>query len=198
LELKDDNKKISSDDSEKAEEQAEQAVESADAEKTEEASSKEIEEVKETEESKAELSDKKEVAEQNADETQKKIQSLEEENKKLKEALHRTLAERVVDTKIALGIELAEDREALIEDHIKRTATSLADSLRDMSKLPASMVKTKEFTDITVESEVVFSEEQNVLTIDPEVGADEKKEENTAETAFEDLLVDALMGRKKL
>lgn len=191
--------KISSEDSEKTEEQAKQAVESADAEKSEEASSTETEEAKEAEEPKAELSDKKEVAEQNADETQKKIQSLEEENKKLKEALHRTLAERVVDTKIALGIESAEDREALIEDHIKRTATSLADSLRDMAKLPATdATKTKEFVDITVESEVVSNEEQNVLTIDPEIGASEKKEENTAETAFEDLLVDALMGRKKL
>jgi hypothetical protein len=190
---------ISSEDSEKTEEQAEQAVESVDAEKSEEASSTETEEAKETEGSKAELSDKKEDAEQIADETQNKIQSLEEENKKLKEALHRTLAERVVDTKIALGIESAEDRESFIEDHMKRTATSLADSLRDMAKLPImNAAKTKEFVDITVDSEVVSNKEQNVLTIDPEVGADEKKEENTAETIFEDLLVDALMGRKKL
>jgi len=52
-----------------------------------------------------------ENAEQKADETQTKIQSIEEENKKLKEALyrtlaeketlHRTLPERVVDTKMA-------------------------------------------------------------------------------------------------
>lgn len=194
-----DAEKISSDDSEKTEEQAEKAVESVDAEKSEEASSTETEEAKEAEEPKAELSDNKEVAEQNADETQKKIQSLEEENKKLKEALHRTLAERVVDTKIALGIESAEDRDALIEDHMKRTATSLADSLRDMAKLPTvNSAKTKEFVDITVESEVVSNEEQNVLTIDQEAGADENKEENTAETMLEDLLVDALMGRKKL
>ena len=193
------SEQISSEDSEKTEEQAEQAVESVDAEKSEEASSTETEEAKEAEEPKAELSDNKEVVEQNADETQKKIQSLEEENKKLKEALHRTLVERVVDTKIALGIESAEDRDALIEDHMKRTATSLADSLRDMAKLPAvNPAKTKEFVDITVESEVVSNEEQNVLTIDQETGADEKKEENTAETMLEDLLVDALMGRKKL
>jgi hypothetical protein len=190
---------ISSENSEKTEEQAEQAVESVDAEKPEEASSTETEEAKETEEPKAELSDNKENAEQNADETQKKIQSLEEENRKLKEALHRTLVERVIDTKIALGIESAEDRDALIEDHTKRTATSLADSLRDMAKLPVvNSVKTKEFVDINVESEVVSNEEQNVLTIDQEVEAAENKEENTAETMLEDLLVDALMGRKKL
>lgn len=194
-----DQEKISSEDSEKTEEQANTAVDSADAEKTEEASSTETEEAKENEEPEAELSDKKEVAEQNADETQEKIQSLEEENKKLKEALHRTLAEKVVDTKIALGIESAEDRDALIEDHMKRTATSLADSLRDMAKLPTSnAVKTKEFVDITVESEVVSNEEQNVLTIDPEVEATEENIETTVESAFEDLLVDALMGRKKL
>ena len=191
--------KISSDDSEKTEEQAEQAVESVDAEKPEEASSTDTEEAKEAEEPKAELSDNKETAEQNADETQNKIQSLEEENKKLKEALHRTLAERVVDTKIALGIESAEDRDVLIEDHMKRTATSLADSLRDMAKLPiANPTKTKEFVDITVDSEVVSNQEQNVLTIDQEAAVNEEKEENTAESMLEDLLVDALMGRKKL
>jgi len=190
---------ISSEDSEKTEEQAQVAVDSADAEKSEEASSTETEEAKEAEEPKAELSDKKEVAEQDADETQKKVQSLEEENKKLKEALHRTLVEKVVDAKIALGIESAEDRDTLIEDHMKRTATSLADSLRDMAKLPAaSAAKSKEFVDITVESEVVSNEEQNVLTIDPETKADENKEEHTAESMLEDLLVDALMGRKKL
>lgn len=194
-----DLEKISSDDSEKTEEQAEQAVESVDAEKPEEASSTDTEEAKEAEEPKAELSDNKETAEQNADETQNKIQSLEEENKKLKEALHRTLAERVVDTKIALGIESAEDRDALIEDHMKRTATSLADSLRDMAKLPiVNAAKTKEFVDITVDSEVVSNQEQNVLTIDQEAAVDEEKEENTAESMLEDLLVDALMGRKKL
>jgi len=191
--------KISSDDSEKTDEQAEKAVESVDAEKPEEASSTDTEEAKEAEEPKAELSDNKETAEQNADETQNKIQSLEEENKKLKEALHRTLVERVVDTKIALGIESAEDRDALIEDHMKRTATSLADSLRDMAKLPiVNPAKTKEFVDITVESEVVSNQEQNVLTIDQEAAVDEQKEENTAESMLEDLLVDALMGRKKL
>jgi len=194
-----DQEKISSEDSEKTEEQAEKAVDSADSEKSEEASSTETEEAEKTEEPEAELSDEKEAAEQDADETQNKIQSLEEENKKLKEALHRTLVERVVDTKIALGIESAEDRDSLIEDHVKRTASSLADSLRDMAKIPAGNVtKAKEFADIAVESEVVSNEEHNVLTIDSEVEASEEKNEDTAESAFENLLVDALMGRKKL
>lgn len=194
-----DQEKISSEDSEKTEEQAEKAVDSADSEKSEEASSTETEEAKKTEEPEAELSDEKEAAEQDADETQNKIQSLEEENKKLKEALHRTLVERVVDTKIALGIESAEDRDSLIEDHVKRTASSLADSLRDMAKIPAGNVtKAKEFADIAVESEVVSNEEHNVLTIDSEVQSSEEKNEDTAESAFENLLVDALMGRKKL
>lgn len=194
-----DQEKISSEDSEKTEEQAEKAVDSADSEKSEEASSTETEEAEKTEEPEAELSDEKEAAEQDADETQNKIQSLEEENKKLKEALHRTLVERVVDTKIALGMESVEDRDSLIEDHVKRTASSLADSLRDMAKIPAGNVtKAKEFADIAVESEVVSNEEHNVLTIDSEVEASEEKNEDTAESAFENLLVDALMGRKKL
>lgn len=194
-----DQEKILSEDSEKTEEQANPAVDSVDTEKAEEASSTETEEVKETGKPEAELSDNQEHAEQDADGSQDRIQSLEQENKKLKDALHRTLVERVVDTKIALGIESAEDRDALIEDHSKRTATSLADSIRDMSKLSnGNVIKTKEFVDITVESEVVSNEEQNVLTIDPEVKASQENTEITVETAFEDLLVDALMGRKKL
>jgi len=194
-----DQEKISSEDSEKTEEQAEEAVDSADSEKSEEASSTETEEAEKTEEPKAELSDETKATEQDADETQDKIQSLEEENKKLKEALHRTLVERVVDTKIALGIESVEDRDSLIENHVNRTASSLADSLRDMAKIPAANVaKTKEFADIAVESEVVSNEEHNVLTIDSDVEAGEEKSEDTAESEFENLLVDALMGRKKL
>lgn len=194
-----DQEKILSEDSEKTEEQANPAVDSVDTEKAEEASSTETEEVKETGKPEAELSDNQEHAEQDADGSQDRIQSLEQENKKLKDALHRTLVERVVDTKIALGIESVEDRDALIEDHSKRTATSLADSIRDMSKLSnGNVIKTKEFVDITVESEVVSNEEQNVLTIDPEVKASQENTEITVETAFEDLLVDALMGRKKL
>lgn len=62
--------------------------------------------------------------------------SLKEENAKLRKALHRTLAERVVDTKISLGIEELDARTSLIEEHATRGAGSLADSLRDLAKLP--------------------------------------------------------------
>jgi hypothetical protein len=68
-----------------------------------------------TEESNTNLTDEKVVSEQDVDDATKKLQELEEENKKLKSAMHRTLVERVVDTKIATGIESHELREELIE-----------------------------------------------------------------------------------
>ena len=57
---------------------------------------------------------------------------LKEDNAKLKAALKRGLAERVVDTKIQLGIVTKEDRAGEIEEHIGRSASSLADSLKDL------------------------------------------------------------------
>jgi len=186
---------ISDDNSEKAEEQAEEAVDSEKAEESPEASEEKADaESPEKEEIKSDdlTAQENEGAEQGDDESQNLIKSLQEENARLKAALHKTLAERVVDTKIALGLESAGDRDKLVEDHATRTASSLADSLRDLAKLPEK--KTKAFEVPTMESELAVAEEQNVVTVD------EKQEEKEvkAEGSFEQLFVDALMGRRKL
>jgi starvation-inducible DNA-binding protein len=160
-------------------------VDSDDAEKKEEDTK--------AEESEAELTDEKVVSEQNADDTNKKLQSLEDENQKLKSALHRTLVERVVDAKISAGLESADERETLIEEHANRSATSLADSLRDIAKLP--MAKSSRTSSPEIDFEINAVEgENNVVTIDQE----EEEVVEQKEFSTEQLFVDALMGRRKL
>lgn len=171
---------------ESLEEQAElKAVESVDADVAEEN--------KVIEEPKAELTGAEQASEQDADDASKKLQLLEEENQKLKSALHRTLAERVVDTKIAAGIESTESREESIAEHVKRTASSLADSLRDLAGLPVAKKAKSTMPEISSEIEAVESED-NVITIDRE---DQESKEQVV-NASEQVFVDALMGRRKL
>jgi starvation-inducible DNA-binding protein len=171
--------------SESVEEQAELAVESVETEVAEES--------KVIEEPKAELTGAEQASEQDADDASKKLQLLEEENQKLKSALHRTLAERVVDTKIAAGIEGPESREESIVEHVKRTASSLADSLRDLAGLPVAKKAKGTMPEISSEIEAVESED-NVITIDREQEEPKEQVSNVSEQLF----VDALMGRRKL
>ena len=140
---------------------------------------------------KAELTGNESASEENADAS--KLQSLEEENQKLKNALHRTLVERVVDAKIAAGVESHEVRESLIQEHVSRSASSLADSLRDLAKMPATKKIAGMMLEMNSEIEVIEGEE-NVTTINGEEEVVEEKVTNTPEQLF----VDALMGRRKL
>jgi starvation-inducible DNA-binding protein len=150
------------------------------------------EENEEANNSTAELTSNDSASEQKAEELNEKVQLLQEENAKLKNALHRTLAERVVDTKIATGVESHQDREDLIEEHAKRSASSLADSLRDLARMP--VVKTSKVAMPEMSSDVNAIEgEDNVFTLD----AEEVKEEEDVRTP-EQIFVDALMGRRKL
>ena len=64
---------------------------------------------------------------------EEEVTRLTEENKRLRVALKRGLAERVVDTKIALGIIESGERQSMLDTHMERTASSLADSLRDLA-----------------------------------------------------------------
>jgi hypothetical protein len=172
--------------SESVEELALEAVESS--------SSEVAEENKVNEDSKVELTDNNVVSEQDADDSMKKLHLLEEENQKLKSALHRTLVERVVDAKIAAGVESHEVREELIEEHNSRSASSLADSLRDLAKMPTA--KNARSNMLEMDSEIAVIEgEDNVITVDKN-GEEEVKEKVT--NAPEQLFVDALMGRRKL
>jgi starvation-inducible DNA-binding protein len=145
----------------------------------------------EEEVAKAELTGNESASEENANAS--KLQTLEEENQKLKNALHRTLVERVVDAKIATGVESQEARESLIQEHVSRSAASLADSLRDLAKMPATKKVAGMMLEMNSEIEVIEGEE-NVTTINGEEEVVEEKVTNTPEQLF----VDALMGRRKL
>lgn len=148
---------------------------------------------KEAEESKVELTGDKVAPEQDTNDLTNKLQYLEEENQKLRSALHRTLAERVVDAKITIGVESYEAREALVADHVKRTASSLADSLRDLAAMPAAKKAKALLPEINSEIEATENE-TGVITLD----APEKEKESVQTTQVEDIFVDALMGRRKL
>lgn len=138
-----------------------------------------------------------ESPEHDAAELTVKIALLEEENTRLKSALHMTLVERVIDTKIGLGIESVEDREKLLAEHVTRTASSLADSLRDLAKIPVKVNKRISdyitIPEITSEAEINNGEE-NVVTVDKV----EEEIQVSPVDSFEQVLVDALMGRRKL
>ena len=177
----------SSDDSEEAEVHN---VDSENAEKPEEASSESDDEVQEEVNQSNDLSAENAGIEHVTEELQGKVKLLEEENARLKGALHMTLVERVVDTKIALGYEQVEDREKLIADH--------ADTLRDLAKTPVKLAKRISnfigMPQVTSEAEVTEAEE-NVLTVDKE---DVVEQAAPVADSFEQVLVDALMGRRKL
>jgi predicted flavoprotein YhiN len=148
---------------------------------------------KEAEGSKVELTGDTVAPEQNTNDLANRLQSLEEENQKLRSALHRTLVERVVDAKIAIGVESHEARESLVADHIKRTASSLADSLRDLAAMPAAKKAKVMLPEIN--SEIKATEnETGVINLD---ALDDGKEA-VETTQLEDIFVDALMGRRKL
>lgn len=182
-------------DAEKADEQAEEAVDSEQAAESEEPKAEEekAEGNQEQEGADEDLSDKAEQPAEQDNDVLGKIKALEEENAKLKAALHRILVERVVDAKINAGVEAAEQRDELIESHSARTASSLADSLRDLAKLPVRKSHPSESPEIHNESAAVASE-GNVATIDD----DNEIKGNKEEVPVEQVFVDALMGRRKL
>lgn len=189
-----DETQKSEEDADESEEQAKDAVDSEESAESKETSADktDAEENQESEEKAEDLSDKAEQpAEQESDDLEK-LKALEEENAKLKAALHRILVERVVDAKISAGVEAHESRDDLIDSHTARTASSLADSLRDLAKMPIRKNAASEVPEVATESTVTF-DEYNVTTVD-----EEQKVEQKEESSFEQVFVDALMGRRKL
>ena len=72
-------------------------------------------------------------------ELQATIDRLEAENTKLRGVVKRMLAERVVDAKVAVGLVGSETYEEQVSEHLNRSASSLADSLKDLAQMsPAS------------------------------------------------------------
>jgi hypothetical protein len=185
---------ISNDNSEKADEQADTAVDSEEAEEPKEESEQPQTTAQEQPQEENSLNSEEKVAtETEQSELLERVKALEEENAKLKKALHNTLVERVVDTKISVGLESVENREAAIEEHKNRSASSLADSLRDLAKMPQHKQAKVEMPEITSETEVVEGE-KNAITL----GNEDSENKAESKTTVEQLFVDTLMGRRKL
>ena len=139
------------------------------------------------------LNEEIQTLESRVSELETREQALLEENAKLKAVLKKSLAERVVDTKIALGVVKHADREETLAEHEDRTPSSLRDALRDlaeMSKLRGAtyeQVPTVDGGGLAVED----ANEERAITVDS-VEIVEKA------STPEDVFVDVLMGRRKL
>lgn len=134
--------------------------------------------------------------EESTDDSKAQIESLLEENAKLKKSLHFMLAERVVDAKITLGILESSARAAELQEHTQRTASSLADAIRDLEKMP---VPTSTRSTITLGEKALASGTDKSSPIEDEGDQSETKTEVISEQQrFEDHLVDVMMNRKKL
>lgn len=144
--------------------------------------------------SETELNERVLALESRVEELETREQTLLGENAKLKNALKRTLAERVVDTKIALGLHETAERETLLEDHVNRSASSLADSLRDLAKMPFKTREAAYIPTMTERSAAVEGEE-NVVTEEVE---EEAHNTPSPEEQLENILVDTLMNRRRL
>lgn len=110
---------------------------------------------------------------------------------KLKSALKHSLAERVVDMKITLGLAEQSGRMQLLEEHANRSASSLADSLRDLASMPIPAREAVEAPPALTELSGAVNDGGNVTT----EGEDDAE---VTELDPEDYLVDVLMGRKTL
>lgn len=123
------------------------------------------------------------------------IAALTEENGKLRAALKKGLAERVVDTKISLGHESAEDRSSLIEEHATRSASSLADSLVDLRKAVArgSVEEAANLFDTKSGTTRVKSDTKVTTSV---TEAEERKV--TPSEKLENRIVEGLLGKRAL
>lgn len=138
----------------------------------------------------AELNEKVSSLEPLVAELQKREASLLDENAKLRSAIKRSLAERVVDAKILIGaVELAV-RDAQIIEHLERSFASLADSLRDLAQLPKMASAVEALKAPKVDEELV--------AVEDDVPVESKESEVPVIRAAEDVFVDAFMGRLAL
>lgn len=145
-----------------------------------------------------ELSEQIEALESRVEELTAQQTILSEENARLRSALKRGLVERVVDAKVGLDMVQRSDREAEIEEHLKRSASSLADSLRDLAGM-VPVTKAIDYSQVPrVEGQGVVGNvkdtkgREKVFTITPE----ELEQGNKLDA--EAVFTDALMGRRKL
>lgn len=145
----------------------------------------------ETAEAEVETSESIESEEENEE-----VTALKQENTSLRSALHRMLVERVVDNKIAKGVTGGLDRKTLVEEHSTRTASSLADALRDLDHIPThENFKAPEMEIRTLATDV--NEPQTETVGDNSKNTTPQEQVDSALTA-EAIFTDVLMNRKKI
>lgn len=117
-----------------------------------------------------------------------------EENTRLKKVLHRTLAERVVDGKIAVGMHGFDERDELLTEHMDRSASSLADNLRDLARMSYKRsTDPNELPTLEQKDFVPTKDKDNALEV---VMVQEHEEKDPLDP--EEVFTDVLMGRRKL
>jgi len=182
VETKEDGDKDSDDSTAVEEQLSEVQVEDSTEEQAEQNESTEVDHVNE---------------EQVHDEKDDVIASLKQENDKLKKALHFMLAERVVDTKISLGLVELADRQEALNEHSNRTAASLADAIRDLEKLSVSrnipFAKESIATPIVPNALATVDESERVIE---EGETDNVKLDVSPQEKLENILVNQLLNRK--
>jgi regulator of replication initiation timing len=142
----------------------------------------------------SELSERIEELESQVTELEAAATTLREENAKLKAALKRGLVERVVDTKITLGIVNKEDRAGEIDEHLNRSASSLADSLKDLMHYAPARV-TPDYRGVpTIEASVDAGYAVGNSSKEPIEGFSEESQKVNPV----DFFTDVFMDRKKL
>jgi hypothetical protein len=202
VETAEESEEVTEEDSEVTEEEPveepvaeEPAVEEPEVEQTEETPEAEDDSEKEEEQDGLVTEDS---VEPEIDSLKEQVASLQEENTNLRKALHKTLAERVVDAKISVGIEELANRSDAIEEHSSRSASSLADSLRDLAKLPPVKKEALAVENLTlnVESAAVDEDGEPSSTLTESEVAEEKVVK--PETIFVEKMSDILSGRTQL
>jgi hypothetical protein len=176
-------------------------AEEASSESTEQLESKEdiesadelVVEDKEEEKEGAETEESKE--DETSEDFKAQLEALQVENAKLKKSLHFMLAERVVDAKIALGLVEMASRATELTEHSTRTASSLADALRDLEKMPAQV--SRQVAPV-IEQRSLASDKDSDSTVTHGDVAESKERQAPLPQQFEDMMVDVMMNRKKL
>lgn len=129
---------------------------------------------------------------QTVEELRAQLDSAQQENSKLRSALKRMLAERVVDAKVSLGIVPGEDYQGQVENHINRSASSLADTLQDLATWPApTQPQSAASGQIPPHEEgpapTSDSRDGNVTTIGGGEASSAERQKSTSERAVENL-----------
>lgn len=195
----DENKDVLADADETQEEKGEEVV-TATADATDEPVAEESEKVEEEVDqdepvTETDLDEANSALESRVEVLEQTVNTLTAENTELKAALKRQLAERVVDAKIARGLGETESRKGMIEEHANRSASSLADSLRDLASMPATSTPKASVKDAPK------VEEQSVAVSQPGAPVYTEDVADTTTPTDDDsegVLVDILMGRRKI